>query len=184
MAETASVFAEMLIFDHLARQDADPVAELALIAGKIEDIFATVFRQTVLTRYEQGAFEARAQARLTPDRLSDIWIAANSRYYGESVELTDGYRWGWSYIPHFIHSRFYCYSYVFGELLVLALYGLYREEDQSFVPKYVELLERGGSAAPEVLLAPLGVDFRDPGFWQRGFQEIQRMVARARELAG
>ena len=98
--------------------------------------------------------------------------------------MTDGYRWGWSYIPHFIHTRFYCYSYVFGELLVLSLYRRYKEEGASFIPKYVRLLEAGGSDAPESLLQPLGVDFHDPAFWQKGFDEIRSLVERAEELAG
>ncbi len=183
LAETASVFAEMLVFDRLTEVETDTKALLALIAGKIEDIFATAFRQTVLTRYEQRAFRARQAARLTAEKLSDIWIEANQQYYGDSIQLTDGYRWGWSYIPHFINSRFYCYSYVFGELLVLALYSIYREEGKAFVPKYIELLERGGSASPEQLLAPLGVDFHDRDFWQRGFAELRRMVDRAMALA-
>lgn len=183
MAETASVFAEMLVFDHLAAVDDDASAQLGLIASKIEDIFATVFRQTYLTRFEQGAFAARQEARLTPEKLGDVWIGVNEQYYGNALGLTDGYRWGWSYIPHFINSRFYCYSYVFGELLVLALYSLYREQGRSFVPTYSQLLERGGSEAPHELLRPFGIDFRDDGFWQRGFQEIRRMVDRAQALA-
>lgn len=184
MAETASVFAEMLVFDHLATIDDDLSVQLGLIASKIEDIFATVFRQNYLTRFEQGAFAARSEARLTPDKLGDLWIGVNEKYYGDALGLTEGYRWGWSYIPHFINSRFYCYSYVFGELLVLALYSIYREQGRSFVPAYTLLLERGGSQSPHELLRPFGIDFRDDGFWQRGFQEIRRMVDRARELAG
>jgi len=184
LAETASVFAEMLVFDHLTEQESDPAAQLSLVAGKVEDMCATVFRQTVLTRFEQDAFAARREARLTDEKLCDLWLAANGRYYGTAVELSDGYRWGWSYIPHFINTRFYCYSYVFGELLVLALYGLYRESGSSFVPIYQELLERGGSAPPDQLLKPLGVDFRDADFWQRGFRELRRMVERAEALSG
>jgi oligoendopeptidase F len=183
LAETASVFGEMMVFDRLARREPDPRARLGLVAGKIEDGFATVYRQCVLTRFEQAAFEARTQARLTPERLGDAWIEANGRYYGDSVQLTDGYRWGWSYIPHFIHSRFYCYAYVFGELLALALFRLYQEEGPGFVPKFVRLLEQGGSTSPEELLAPLDVDFRDAGFWQKGFDEFRRLVDWAKELA-
>ncbi|HEY7217525.1 MAG TPA: M3 family oligoendopeptidase, partial [Candidatus Binatia bacterium] len=110
-AETASVFAEMLVFDHLLAGQADTQVRVALLAGKLEDIFATVFRQNVLTRFEEMAFAARRQSRLTPDALGTLWIEVNGKYYGDVVEMPDGYRWGWSYIPHFIHSRFYCYSY-------------------------------------------------------------------------
>jgi oligoendopeptidase F len=183
LAETASVFGEMMVFDRLAHREPDPKARLGLVAGKIEDAFATIFRQNVLTRFEQVAFSARQEARLTPERLGDLWIDANGKYYGDTVQLTDGYRWGWSYIPHFIHSRFYCYAYVFGELLVLALFRMYQEEGGGFVPKFVTLLEEGGSKSPNQLLAPLGVDFRDASFWQKGFNELRRLVDWAKELA-
>jgi oligoendopeptidase F len=182
-AETASVFGEFLVFDHLLRVQAEPRVQLALLCGKIEDTCATVFRQNVLTRFEQAAFERRKGGRLTPDAIGQTWIEANAPYYGDAVEMTAGYRWGWSYIPHFIHSRFYCYSYVFGQLLVLSLYRRYKEEGAAFVPRYLPLLEGGGSEAPEALLKPLGVDFHDPGFWRMGFDEIQSMVERAEELA-
>jgi oligoendopeptidase F len=184
LAETASVFGEMMVFDRLVNRESDARARLGLVCGKIEDAFATVFRQNVLTRFEQGAFAAREEARLTPERLGDVWLAANGRYYGDAVRLTEGYRWGWSYIPHFIHSRFYCYAYVFGELLVLALFRMYQEEGPSFVPKFVALLERGGSDTPDRLLAPFGVDLRDARFWQKGCDELGRLVGWAEDLAG
>jgi oligoendopeptidase F len=184
LAETASVFGEILVFEHLLKQEQDAAAKLALICSKIEDIFATVFRQNVLTRFEQAAFAGRAQGRLTPEQLGERWIEANGRYYGDAVELTPGYELGWSYIPHFINSPFYCYSYVFGELLVLALYAMYREQGAAFVPRYLALLEAGGSQAPGELLAALGVDPHDPAFWQLGFNELRRMVDWAHELAG
>ena len=183
MAETASVFAEMLVFDRLVERVSGREAQLGLLCGLIEDAFATVFRQNVLTRFEQSAFEAKRSARLTPERLQDLWIAANAPYYGDALEMTQGYRWGWSYIPHFIHTPFYCYSYVFGQLLVLALYAMYREQGQAFIPEYTRLLERGGSASPADLLASLGVDFRNPEFWQKGFGELSRLVEWAKSLA-
>lgn len=182
-AETASVFGEMLVFDHLLGHQSDPQVQISLLAGKIEDIFATVFRQNVLTRFEETAFAARKEKRLTPDFVAKLWIEANRAYYGDTVDMPDGYRWGWSYIGHFIHSRFYCYSYVFGQLLVLALYRLYREQGKSFVPKYLALLEAGGSDSPEALLKPLGVDIHDPKFWQKGFEEISGLVRKVEKLA-
>jgi oligoendopeptidase F len=181
-AETASVFGEMLVFDYLVARQADSQVQIALLAGKLEDIFATVFRQNVLTRFEAAAFAARKEKRLTPELLGALWIEANGSYYGDSVEMPEGYRWGWSYIPHFIHSRFYCYSYVFGQLLVLALYRMYREQGESFVPKYLALLEAGGSDSPEALLKPLGVDIHDSGFWQKGFQEIGGLIKKLEGL--
>jgi oligoendopeptidase F len=180
-AETASVFGEMLVFDYLLERHKDPQARIALLAGKIEDIFATVFRQNVLTRFEELAFSARKDKRLTPDALGSLWLEANAKYYGDAVEMPDGYRWGWSYIPHFIHSRFYCYSYVFGQLLVLALYRMYKEQGKAFVPKYLALLEAGGSDTPETLLKPLGVDIHDPAFWQKGIDEIKSLVGKLQE---
>jgi oligoendopeptidase F len=181
-AETASVFGEMLVFDYLLEHQTDREVQIALLAGKIEDIFATVFRQNVLTRFEEKAFAARTEKRLTPDALGTLWLEANGKYYGDAVEMPDGYRWGWSYIPHFIHSRFYCYSYVFGQLLVLALYRMYKDEGKSFVPKYLALLEAGGSDSPEALLRPLGVNIHKPKFWQKGFEEIRALTAKLQAL--
>ncbi|MFQ5960923.1 MAG: M3 family oligoendopeptidase [Candidatus Methylomirabilales bacterium] len=181
--ETASVFAEFLVFDQMLSHSPDPRVKLALLCGKIEDACATVFRQNVLTRFEQAVFAARAGSRLTPEALAEAWLGANGRYYGDAVEMVPGYRLGWSYIPHFIHTRFYCYSYVFGQLLVIALYRMYKEEGTSFIPRYVAFLEAGDSDAPEVLLKPLGVDVHDRGFWQKGFDEIRGLVEQAKTLA-
>ena len=181
-AETASVFGEMLVFDYLLARQTDPQVQIALLAGKLEDIFATVFRQNVLTRFEELAFAARKEKRLTPEALGNLWLEANGKYYGDAVEMPDGYRWGWSYIPHFIHSRFYCYSYVFGQLLVLALYRMYKDQGKSFVPKYLALLEAGGSDSPEALLKPLGVNIHDAMFWRKGFEEIQTLVSKLQQL--
>jgi oligoendopeptidase F len=182
LAETASVFGEILVFERLVDAASTPQAKIGLLGGKIEDIFATVFRQTTLTRFEQFAFARQQKNRLTPEGLGDDWVEANRRYYGDSVEMDENYRWGWSYIPHFINSPFYCYAYSFGELLVLALYRTYQEQGQSFIPRYVELLSRGGSGSPEELLAPLGVDIADPRFWSKGFVEIDRLIGKMREL--
>ena len=181
-AETASVFSEMLVFDHLLEQQSDREVQIALLAGKIEDILATVFRQNVLTRFEELAFAARQEKRLTPEAMGKLWLEANRKYYGDAVAMPDSYQWGWSYIPHFIHSRFYCYSYVFGQLLVLALYRMYKDQGKSFVPKYVALLEAGGSDTPDALLKPLGVDIHQAEFWQKGFEEIEVLVKKLRSL--
>ncbi|MFQ5989592.1 MAG: M3 family oligoendopeptidase, partial [Candidatus Methylomirabilales bacterium] len=178
--ETASVFAEFLVFDQMLAQSDNPRVQLALLCGKIEDAFATVFRQNVLTRFEQAVFATRQGSRLKSEDLAEAWLGANGQYYGDAVEMIPAYRLGWSYIPHFIHTRFYCYSYVFGQLLVLALYRMYKEQGSTFIPKYLELLEAGGSDAPERLLKPLGVDFRDRNFWQKGFDEIKSLVERVK----
>jgi oligoendopeptidase F len=181
-AETASVFGEMLVFDYLLARQSDPQVQTGLLAGKIEDIFATVFRQNVLTRFEELVFAARKEKRLTPEILGSLWLEANGKYYGDAVDVPDGYHWGWSYIPHFIHSRFYCYSYVFGQLLVLALYRMYKDQGKRFVRKYLALLEAGGSDSPETLLHPLGVDIHDAAFWQKGFEEISGLVTALKKL--
>lgn len=183
VAETASVFSEMLVFDDLLASMSDPRQRLALICGKLEDSFATVFRQTVLTRFEESVYSARARGRLSPEQINEAWLAANAPYYGDALNMTNGYEWGWSYIPHFIHTPFYCYAYSFGELLVLALYGKYRREGQSFVPQYRALLESGGSLSPKDQLAAIGIDINDAAFWQVGFDELERLVNEAERLS-
>jgi oligoendopeptidase F len=184
IAETASVFGEFLTFDHVMETTTDPAVRLGLLCSKIEDAFATVFRQNVLTRFEQLAHAARRKEKLSSDEICAHWWKANENLYGEAVEMFDPYRWGWSYIPHFIHTPFYCYAYVFGELLVLSLYRMYQEEGASFVPRYMQLLESGSSAPPDVLLKRVGADIADPAFWQKGLDVLRDMVAKAIELAG
>ncbi len=183
VAETASVFAEMLVFDDLLTRMDTPAKRLGLLCGKIEDSFATVFRQNVLTRFESLAYSARLRGRLTGEQIGEMWLAANAPYYGDAVTMTKGYEWGWSYIPHFINTPFYCYAYSFGQLLVLALYGKYRREGESFVPKYKALLESGGSLSPRDQMQLVGVDIADPSFWQVGFDELERLVSEAEKLA-
>ena len=183
-AETASVFAEILVFHKLMETEKNPKVKLALICGKLEDIFATVFRQVVLTRFEESLHHARRnQGELTAENINELWAEANAAMFGKSVEMTDDYRYWWMYIPHFIHSPFYCYAYSFGELLVLSLYSKYINEGNVFVPRYIELLSSGGSDAPDVLLDRVGVDIKDPDFWQGGLDLLREMVDEALALA-
>jgi oligoendopeptidase F len=184
VAETASVFAESLVFDELLGRMSSDRDRLALLCGKIEDSFATVFRQTVLTRFEQLAYDARSKGRLSGAQIGEQWLKANAPYYGEVVNMTSGYELGWSYIPHFINTPFYCYAYSFGELLVKALYGMYRREGDKFVPKYKALLASGGSRTPREQTRAIGVDINSEAFWQIGFDEIDRLVTEAESLAG
>jgi oligoendopeptidase F len=177
LAETASVFGEMMVTRALLARDPRRETRRALLCAKIEDTIATVFRQNVLTRFEMAAHARRAGGPLTQEELGDLWWQENARLYGDAVEMIPAYRWGWAYIPHFIHSRFYCYAYVFGELLVLTLYQRYREEGAAFVPKYLELLGAGGSEAPDVLLGRLGFAIDDPAFWERGFAVVRDLFA-------
>ena len=184
MAETASVFGEMLVFEHLLREVSDPQARLAMLCNKIEDTIATVFRQVALTRFEEQLHAARrSEGELSRERICTIWQAANAALYGDAVTLTDSYRWWWAYIPHFVHTPFYCYAYSFGELLVLALHEMYRREGSAFVPKYLELLAAGGSDTPENLLQRLGIDITDPRFWELGLSSFAKMVGEAERLA-
>jgi oligoendopeptidase F len=184
MAETASVFGEMLVFERLRREQHTPRARLALLCSFIEDVFGTVFRQIALTRFEQRLHAGRRrEGELSSERLAEYWIEVNAALYGDSVVLTDDYRWWWAYIPHFIHSPFYCYAYGFGELLVLALYELYREKGAAFVAQYLDLLAAGGSEAPGVLLQRLDIDVHDAAFWERGLGVIRRLVDEATALA-
>jgi oligoendopeptidase F len=183
-AEMASVFGEMLTFQRLQILHPEPRIRLALLCSKIEDGFATVFRQIVLTRFEQLLHQARRdRGELTTEQINDLWLAANKPMHGDVVKLTDGYAWWWLYIGHFIHVPFYCYAYAFGELLVLALVQKYKQEGESFVPKYLDLLSAGGSEVPHVLLARMGVDVTDPGFWELGLKLLGDMVAEAEALA-
>ena len=183
VAETASVFGEFLTFDHLMATEQDPEVRLGLLCSKVEDAFATVFRQNVLTRFEQTAHSARREQKLSSPDLCEFWWQANHALYGDAVEMLELYRWGWSYIPHFIHTPFYCYAYVFGELLVLSLYRMYQEEGQAFTPRYLELLRSGSKWAPAELLQRVGADINDEHFWQKGFEVLRSLVNQAEELA-
>jgi len=183
-AETASVFGEMLVFRRLMREEGDPATRLALLCGKLEDAFATVFRQVAMTRFEQSLHAARrAEGELAVDRVSALWLEANRAMFGDSVELTPDYGLWWLYIPHFVHTPFYCYAYAFGELLVLALIRRFDEEGAGFVPRYLELLAAGGSAPPPELLARVGLDIQDPRFWDGGLALLEGMVDEAERLA-
>jgi oligoendopeptidase F len=183
-AEMASVFGEMLTFQRLLERFPDPRVRLAMLCSKIEDSFATVFRQVVLTRFEQALHKARAgEGELTTERVNELWLAANRPMHGDVVRLTEGYGWWWLYIGHFVHVPFYCYAYSFGELLVLALVQKYKQEGPAFVPRYLELLAAGGSDAPDALLGRLGVDVTDPGFWELGLRLLGDMVREAEGMA-
>jgi oligoendopeptidase F len=183
-AEMASVFGEMLTFQRLLEVYPEPRTRLAMLCSKIEDGFATVFRQVVLTRFEQKLHAARHEkGELTTEQINELWLEANRPMHGGVVRLTDGYGWWWSYIGHFIHVPFYCYAYSFGELLVLALVQKYKQEGPAFVPRYLELLASGGSDAPHKLLAKMGVDVNDPEFWELGLRLLGDMVSEAERLA-
>lgn len=183
LAETASVFGEMLLTRRLLDIETDQVVRRSLLCAKIEDIIATTFRQTVLTRFELRLHNERTLGLLSNDRIAEIWLEENGKLYGDSVEMIPAYRWGWSYISHFIHSRFYCYSYTFAELLVLALFQKYREEGDSFKPGYHALLQSGGALSPADTAALAGIDITDSGFWQKGYDVLAELIEELKLIA-
>lgn len=183
-AEMASVFGEMLVFADLTRREPDPAARLAMLAQKIEDTFATVFRQTAMNRFEDGLHNARrAEDELTTERIGELWMDTQKAMFQGSINLRDDYGLWWSYIPHFIHSPGYVYAYSFGELLVLALFNLYQQRGADFVPQYVEVLAAGDSDYPHNILARLGVNLNDPAFWSQGLTAIRALVEQEESLA-
>lgn len=176
VAELASTFGEMLVFESLVAES-DLEERLALYAEKIEEAFATVFRQASMYRFEQELHQARRErGELTADEIGDIWQKSIQAMFGDSVELGEEHRCWWMYVNHFVGSPFYVYAYSFGELLVMALYSMYRKEGAAFVPKYVELLRTGGSCSPGELLGRVGIDVKDPGFWSGGMKVIEGLI--------
>ena len=162
--------------DHLLAATRDPSARRRLLVETLDEMYGTVFRQHALTRFEIAAHAARREHRLDHDELCELWMREQTDLFGDSVDVDPLYRTGWSYIPHFIHSRFYCYSYAFGELLTLALFQRYKQEGPTFVPAYLELLAAGGSASPTDLAGRLGFDLASADFWNGGCATIAAMV--------
>jgi oligoendopeptidase F len=184
MAETASTFAEMLVFDHLLGALTDDGEKLALICSKVEDTFATVFRQIATYRFEQQAHRARREeGELPTQRFSALWQQNMQAMFGDSLTLGEEHADWWLNIPHIVDVPFYVYAYAFGELLVLALYAKYQREGASFVERYFRLLSAGGSMSPAKLIGELGLDIADRSFWQGGCDLITARVAQAEALA-
>jgi oligoendopeptidase F len=182
LAETASVFAELLVFKAELALLSNPTEKRAFICQKLESIFATVFRQTAMNRYEKLMHEGRKkEGELSTERLSEFWLQTQREMFGDAVRLSDDYGIWWSYIPHFLSTPGYVYSYAFGELLVLALYGIYQTEGDTFVTKYIDLLSAGGSASPYELVQPFGLDLDDPNFWKQGLHVIETMLKEIEE---
>ena len=179
-AETASVFGEMLLFDKM-KQNLKGKELLSLYAGKIEDIFSTLFRQVVMTNFERKIHAKKDELNTT--QLSDIWQSENAKMFGNSLKLTKNYALWWSYIPHFIHSPFYCYAYSYGQLLSLALFGLYKQNKKDFVPKYTKFLSAGGSQSPKDLVKIFGFDIEDLAFWEVGMGEVSRLLSEFEAIA-
>ena len=184
VCETASVFGEALVFRRLLENTDTPLARLALLAANLEDTIATVFRQTAMNRFEEAVHtHRRSEGELSVETFGDLWTQTQESLLGDAVELTDGYRAWWSYIPHFIGSPGYVYAYAFGQLLALSVYARYLEEGDAFVPAYLEMLAAGGSRSPEDLAAIAGLDLADPGFWDRGLQLVRGELEQAETAA-
>jgi oligoendopeptidase F len=184
LAETASVFGETIVFGRLLEQDAEPASRLALLAENLEDTIATVFRQVAMNRFEDLVHTARReQGELSADTFGELWAESQSEMLGDSVELTEGYRSWWSYIPHFIGSPGYVYAYAYGQLLALSVYERYEQTGPELVPRYLELLAAGGSRSPQQLGEIVGVDLADPGFWTAGLDLVERQLQEAEAAA-
>jgi oligoendopeptidase F len=175
LAETASVFAEMLITDRLLREEPDPLARRDLLASAVDDVYATVLRQSYFVLYELEAHQAILAGRSLED-LNEIYLANLAEQYGDSVLVAPEFRYEWLSIPHIYQTPFYCYAYSFGQLLVLALYRRYQEQGAAFKPGYLKLLGYGGSARPEAILAEVGIDMTDRRFWQGGFDLVRQRI--------
>ena len=184
LAETASVFGETVTFGRLLSETTEPNQRLALLAESLEGQIATVFRQVAMNQFEDSAHTwRREQGEVSVEQFGDLWISSQSDMLGDSVELTEGYRSWWSYIPHFIGTPGYVYAYAYGQLLALSVYRLYEERGTSFVDSYLELLRQGGSKSPQELGRIVGVDLSDPTFWDGGLSIIEEQLNAAEQAA-
>ena len=178
------MFGETLVFRRLLDAAQTPASRLSLLAENIEGSIATVFRQTAMNQFEAAVHTARREeGELSVERIGDLWEASQAELLGDAVEITEGYRSWWSYVPHFIGTPGYVYAYAYGQLLALSVYGRYLAEGETFVPRYVELLEAGGSRSPEELAAIAGLDLADPEFWNDGLALVRGQLDEAEKAA-
>lgn len=175
LAETASVFAEMVMNEQLLAEEKDPLVRREILASSVDDIYATVMRQAFFVIFEEDAHRA-IQENASPLELDRLYLDNLQEQFGDSVEVSDEFQYEWVSIPHIYHTPFYCYAYSFGQLLVLSLYRRYQQEGDAFKPGYLKLLARGGSARPQEILEEAGIDMTDPDFWQAGFDVIRDMI--------
>jgi oligoendopeptidase F len=183
LAETASVFGEMLTFRSMLDRTTDKKQRFSMLSQKVEDMLNTVVRQIAFYTFERKVHTARKQGELTREQLDQIWLDVSVESLGPGVKLNDGYGIFWSYIPHFIHSPFYVYAYAFGDCLVNSLYAQYERASDGFAERYFELLKAGGSKHHSELLKPFGLDARDPGFWSLGLSMIERLIGELAETS-
>ncbi|WP_137133595.1 M3 family oligoendopeptidase [Rhizobium sp. FKY42] len=176
LAETASVFGEMLTFRALLNKTADSKERKAMLAQKVEDMINTVVRQIAFYEFERKVHAARRQGELTAEQIGELWLSVQTDSLGPSIRISEGYETWWTYIPHFIHSPFYVYAYAFGDCLVNSLYAVYQNAEEGFQQKYFDLLKAGGSKHHSELLAPFGLDATDPTFWSKGLSMIEGLI--------
>ncbi len=176
LAETASVFGEMLTFRSLLARTTDPRERKAMLAQKVEDMINTVIRQIAFYEFERKVHGERRKGELTADRIGEFWLEVQAESLGPAIRLREGYETFWTYVPHFIHSPFYVYAYAFGDCLVNSLYAVYRNAESGFQEKYFDMLRAGGTKHHSELLAPFGLDASDPGFWQKGLSVIGDLI--------
>ncbi len=182
LAETASVFGEMLTFRALLTGETDPRRRKIMLAGKVEDMLNTVVRQIAFATFEIRVHDERREAELTPDRLAEIWLDVQRESLGPAIRLDGVYRHYWSYIPHFIHTPFYVYAYAFGDCLVNSLYAVYQDAHQGFAERYLDMLRAGGTLRHRELLAPFGLDAADPSFWSKGLSVVSGFIDELEQL--
>ena len=176
LAETASVFGEMLTFRSMLAVTTDPAERKSMLAAKVEDMLNTVVRQIAFYKFERLVHLERRNGELTPERIGQLWMSVQSESLGPAIELGNGYETYWAYIGHFVHSPFYVYAYAFGDCLVNSLYGVYERSREGFAERYLAMLAAGGSKSYSELLAPFGLDARDPAFWSIGLSVIERLI--------
>jgi oligoendopeptidase F len=176
LAETASVFGEMLTFRALLARERDPARRKIMLAGKVEDMLNTVVRQIAFVTFEMRVHDERREAEMTPDRLAEIWLDVQHESLGPALRLDEPYRYYWTNIPHFIHTPFYVYAYAFGDCLVNSLYAVYEDAHQGFAERYLAMLRAGGTLRHRELLAPFGLDAADPAFWSKGLDVVAGFI--------
>ncbi len=176
LAETASVFGEMLTFRKLLDNTSDRRERKALLARKVEDMINTVVRQIAFYQFERKVHTARKEGELTSEQIGELWLSVQQESLGPAIRISEGYESWWTYVPHFIHSPFYVYAYAFGDCLVNSLYAVYQNADEGFQDKYFELLKAGGTKHHSELLKPFGLDATDPSFWNKGLSMIEGLI--------
>jgi oligoendopeptidase F len=182
LAETASVFGEMLTFRAMLERAASPRERKIMLASKVEDMLNTVVRQIAFYSFERKVHLERREGELTAERLGEIWLEIQAESLGPAIRLGPGYETFWAYIPHFIHSPFYVYAYAFGDCLVNSLYAVYARAEPGFQEKYFAMLRAGGTKRHGELLAPFGLDASNPDFWQMGLSVIEGLIAELEAL--